>query len=271
MKIVFNGITIENKPYILHDNTVGLGTPPSQNVTQKTIYQDGHTFLRSFYNSRKIDFKFTIIGTSNANLNTIKNTFYEKFSPKGGEVEMTIELNQTLYINAVCEGITPTNGEGRGNYWQTFQVSFDCPDPFFHVTENSQVFAPFAGGFSFPFSFPFSLGTPAASQVLANAGDTATPVRIVLVGPIKEAIINNDTTGESIYLTEDIDPGETVTIDTKKKTVASDVKGNVFNYISSDTAFWDLQPGNNTISYKTSTNILGSSCTIYWNDRYTGI
>lgn len=271
MKIIFNSITFENRPTILHDNTVGLGTPPAQSVTQKTIYQDGSKFLRSFYDNRKITFMFTVTAASNAAMNTVKNNLYNKLNPKQGELEMTVELNQTLYITAVCDGIVPLSGESRGNYWQTYQISFTCHDPFFHDAESSQLFTPFTGGFSFPFSFPFSLGTPAASQTLTNAGDTSTPVRIVLVGSLKEAIIKNETTEESIYLTEDIDPGETVTIDTRLKTVTSSVKGNVFSYISSDTTFWELQPGNNTVSYKTSTNILGSSCTIYWNDRYTGL
>jgi hypothetical protein len=271
MKIVFNGITFENTPNILHDNTLGLGTPPSVFVTQKTYTQDGSTYIRSNYENRKIDFEFTLIATDSADMIASKQNLYEKLNPRQGEQTMTVELYTTLYITALCDGIIPLAGNSKGNYWQTFQISFTCHDPFFWDTENSQLFTPFSGGFSFPFSFPFSLGTPAATQTLVNAGDVETPVRIVLVGPIQEAIITNTTTNESIYLTEDIDPGETVTINTQTKTVSSDVKGNVFNYISEDTTFWTLQPGNNTVTYKTSTNISGSSCTVYWKDRYTGI
>lgn len=271
MKITFNGITFENTPTILHDDTVGLGTPPVQHVTQKTIYQDGMTYLRSFYDDRTIDFMFTVIGTDAADFTTKKNALYAVLSPKAGSKEMVVYYNQTLYINAICEGIQPLAGNGQGNYWQTYQVGFRCPDPFFTTAEATQLMTPFTGGFSFPFSFPFSLGTPAATATITITGDTETPVRIVLVGPLVAPKVTNTTTGEFISILQNIASGETVTIDTKLKTITSDINGNIFHWLDTDSTFWYLEPGANIITYITSTSILGSSCTIYYRNRYTGI
>jgi phage-related protein len=271
MKIIYNGITFENSPHILHDNTVGLGTPPVTSIFEKTYDQDGETYLRNNYEKRIIDFMFTLIGTDNTDLNTKKNALYSALNAKNGLKEMTLTLNQTLYINALSNGIQPLANEGRGDYWQTYQASFTCPDPFFTTTEATQLMTPFTGGFSFPFSFPFSLGTPAATATITITGDTETPIRIVLVGPLVQPKVTNTTTGEFISITTNIASGETVTIDTKLKTITSDVNGNVFHWLDTDSTFWYLEPGANVVTYITSTSILGSSCTIYYRNRYTGI
>lgn len=270
MKIIYNGITFENSPYILHDNTLGLGSPDTEIIFQKTLYQNGKTYIRNNLVERNIDFMFTLVGTDSADLNTKKNDLYSKLNPLNGEKEMTLTLNQTLYINAISQGAKPMAGEGRGDYWQTYQLSFVCPDPALTSALQSQVLTAFTGGFSFPFSFPFSLGTPAATATITNSGDIETPVSIVLVGPMIQPKITNNTTGEFIFLTQNILSGETITIDTKAMTITSSLTGNVFWYMDDSSTFWYLQPGANSVTYISSTSIVGSSCTINYRHRYSG-
>jgi hypothetical protein len=76
-------------------------------------------------------------------------------------------------------------------------------------------------GIDFPIDFPIVFGTGSGSQLsVSNQGNFETPPVFTITGPVTTPIIDNDTTGESIY-TKGLAllAGETAVVDVAKRTL----------------------------------------------------
>lgn len=100
-----------------------------------------------------------------------------------------------------------------------------------------------------------------------NQGTTTSPVTITIVasGATSTSLeIKDTTTGKSVFITTALSAGQTLVIDTD--THSAKVDGvETRSVIGSNTTWWFLNPGNNTITINNGTN---ATVTIEWRDAW---
>jgi len=161
----------------------------------------------------------------------------------------------------------------------TFAVFADDQQELFDrraIINQESIMVGFSGGFSFPFSFPVSFGQVGTQVTITNSGNVDTPVLIYFYGEVEEPVIENQTTDESITLTQTVDDGDILIINTAfgEKSVMLLSGGeytNAFEYVDPDSDFWKLQPGDNTVRYTSSSEGENAECRLYYYNRYSGV
>lgn len=109
-------------------------------------------------------------------------------------------------------------------------------------------------GLAFPLAFPlaFTDGTPVEYGLDVDVGGNfATPPRFVVVGPVSNPVIANETTGDSI-VTRDLTllEGEQLHVDVRTRTLRLDAPTGAPRADLVDAAltrWWQLRPGANTV------------------------
>lgn len=133
------------------------------------------------------------------------------------------------------------------------------------------------GGVTFPLQLPFTLKTKGDTNVnVVNNGHVSTPVTIYFKGAGVNPKITNKTTGEYIKVIRTLTAEQTLIITTGfgNKTVtivnADGSEDNAFNYIDLNSKFFDLEVGDNVITYSTDSQT-PSGVQIAFKNRYNGI
>lgn len=108
------------------------------------------------------------------------------------------------------------------------------------------------GGLTFALTFPLSFGSAQGAGLFAvNEGNIATPVVLIITGPVTNPTIRNDTTGEQIT-TQDfaLASGDVAVIDTRDRTIRLGSSTGTLrpDLIAPATTTWfSLAPGSNTL------------------------
>lgn len=128
------------------------------------------------------------------------------------------------------------------------------------------------GGFVLPALFPVTFGASIGGDAtVVNAGDAPAYPVVTLAGPLTNPRLENTTTGRHISLTLTIGAGETVVIDMRNRTI---VQGGVTNRMdrkSSDSKFWWLNPGNNTVRLTTTISGEAGTASIEYRSSWYGV
>lgn len=200
------------------------------------------------------------------------------FNPKLGKGRLKwTRVDGEFAIKAVRDELSFVNDDSW-YYWQKAILELHAPDPaFFDPSEASWVLASFTGGFELPFSFPLQFGTIGQNLTLENKGDLPSPVVIHFRGPLKNPVLENITTGEEISIVHEIPSDETLIINTAfgQKSVEVEKpdgsRSNAFHYVSLDSTFWQLVPGENDVSYAATEESGNAAVTLSFYHRYEGV
>ena len=134
--------------------------------------------------------------------------------------------------------------------------------------------------FQFPFAFPISFGTVGQDTTIDNTGHLKTPILITMTGPLENPIFTNDTTGDIISLTGagglTLLVGETLVINTNPASPTVQITDgvtttNAYKYLSADSVLWQLELGENDVSYVATAQSGAASVTISYKKRYLGV
>ena len=112
-----------------------------------------------------------------------------------------------------------------------------------------------------------SFSTP-GTPTLTNSGSAPSPPTISITAPVAgltQVILSNTTSGDTLTWNGSITSGEVLVIDMEDMSIAvagsSDPSG-----FSSGSAFWSLEPGNNSVSI--SSTPTAAATVISWRDRW---
>jgi len=275
-----------------HANAInGLGDVAIDIQTQKAPFQDGSTFIDSTLESRVISFEVLIYGTSDTDISKKRSQLARIMHPKLGEGLLEVTYgNISRVIGAVVEHVPsyPSGIENRGNRYQVGLIDLYCANPYFRSSDESvEQLVTFSGGLTFPLTLPTIFGnqdSTAKSRIIVNRGDSPTPIEVTFTGPATSPIrIENETTGEFIEVAQSLLDGEKLWISTqfgKKRVQKIAIDGtviNAFNYIkinpnpSLSSTFFQLQEGNNLITYSTGEEYEKAPVTIGFYNRYLAV
>jgi len=263
----------------------GLGDVDAEIQTQKSPYQDGMTYISSNLSTREISVEILILGTGNEDISE-KRTFLAKIlNPKLGPGTLTYTIGDkvreiTALVNHVP--IYSATEENRQSLFQTALVDFICPDPYWRSEkEHIEQLVTFSGGLTFPLVLPTIFGNQKAdakSRIIVNDGDSSTPIEVTFEGPATSPIrIENETTGKFIEIAQSLLVGEKLWISTAfgkkrvEKITVDETRTNAFNYINLQSTFFQLDPGNNLLTYSTGEDYEKAPVTIRFYPRYLAV
>jgi hypothetical protein len=287
-RIVFTnarGQSVELKssaPFLLQ-SIDGLGDVDADIQTQKAPFQDGSTYIDSVLQERPISMQIAILARDTATLIQQRQYLAAVFNPKLGPGTLRYENGGIVReIKAVPDGVPafPSGKENRGARFQKALINLLCPDPFWLTEEKVDQLVVWEGGLEFPLELPtfFAQQSENKAKILLNDGDVETPIFVTFHGPATAPIrIINVTTGEFIEVNQSLLVNERLEINTAfgqkrvTKVLADGSQINAFHYITLDSTFFQLRPGNNLIDYSTGADYERAAVKITWRNRYLAV
>ena len=269
------------EPPFRYLSSEGFGGTDNEIQTRRGAYQDGTTLQTVRLSPRTLMVRFLLLAADRAGVEQKRRRIAAAFNPRNGlgTLVWTQEDGAQYALRCVALSGSPTFLAGcssQGRSWQEVVVDLQAPDPcWFDAAATTLPLAGLTGGLAFPASFPASFAAMGSTMVVVNKGDIAAPVRIQIPGPCLNPVVENLTTGEKIGLQMEVDEGETILIDTAygnllcRLQAANGTQTNAMQYLSSDSTFWQLQPGENIVTFSAPGG--SAEVAIEYASRYTGV
>jgi hypothetical protein len=285
------GITWDDSLYenseVALTNNYDLGAAEGIISSQVAPYFDGEGIYDETLAPRDILFEYHLISDSNAARDLLIQTLKTAFNPKDKLGLLTLTLGGGILRSIWCI----PNGEpyclpgtARRPTRQIVQVKLRAPRPFFFDPEiKTATLASFSGGLSFPFRTPWTFGTASSTVTITNNGNVPTPVIITFHGDLTNPRVDITNIKDGIETTKFIKAvmtlaaGEVLRIDTslgqhKVEYIVGSSNTNGFQYLDSESEFFWLMPGDNLISFSSSSAIGASAtCSIEYFEQYIGV
>jgi len=269
------------EPPFRYLSSEGFGGTDNEIQTRRGAYQDGTTLQTVRLSPRTLMVRFLLLAADRAGVEQKRRRIAAAFNPRNGlgTLVWTQEDGAQYALRCVALSGSPTFLAGcssQGRSWQEVVVDLQAPDPcWFDAEATTLPLAGLTGGLAFPAFFPASFAAMGSTMVVVNKGDIAAPVRIQIPGPCLNPVVENLTTGEKIGLQMEVDEGETILIDTAygnllcRLQAANGTQTNAMQYLSSDSTFWQLQPGENIVTFSAPGG--SAEVAIEYASRYTGV
>jgi hypothetical protein len=266
-------ITLGNRaPYFLQ-TIDGVGEAGVNIESQKAPRQDGSTYIDNTLGNRAITIQGMIVTKDNPTaVKEARRKMQRVLNPKLGEVVITYQGKE---IKGIVE-TTPIFPSGQGNkgiYYQRYLINLLCHQPFWLDTYyESREMSYLMGGLQFKLSLPTGFSSRGFRRKAINEGDVATPVEIEFTGPAINPTVTNLTTGELMKVNRLLDANDVLEISTAFGDKYVKINGqNAFHYIDLDSTFWQLQPGDNILSYTSNNDSINTKVIVKWKNRYVGL
>ncbi|MGM9924784.1 MAG: phage tail family protein, partial [Bacillus sp. (in: firmicutes)] len=259
----------------------GTGNVEAEIQTAKAPYQDGTTAVGVILQPRVISLGFRIKTDQIETLYELRQRAASVLNPVYGEGELRYEYpGGVKVIEAIPEHV-PTYPAGSSNRGPTFQkavISFYCPDPYWKdVKSISEPLYAVQGAFTFPLELPTEMGIQGSTYVIDNKGAFPAPLQIEFSGPSTNPRVTNETTGEYIQVNQTLEANQRLIINTAmgKKVVEivnqDGTRRNAFNWLDLNSTFFQLNLGENKLTYSAEDGKQDAVVTITYQNRYSGI
>lgn len=207
----------------------------------------------------------------------------QAFNPKMGQGRLIYEYgNVEKEIKAISE-LAPVFPDAGGfkDTMQSGLIQLYCPEPFWLDTfTESEEMADWVGGLMFPLQLPMMFAGRSSKQhtIIHNAGDVETPIVFEFLGAATNPRIIKIDTGEYIQVNRTIKDNERLIINTEfgnKKVILKNIdtgeEVNAFGWIDLGSTFFQLDVGDNLMSYSAESGQETAKVWIRWRNRYVGV
>lgn len=267
-------VIFSDRPPFILENIEGLAGVDADIQTQKAPYQDGSTHIDTLLESRVLTLQVAILASSRTDLYERRSLLSGIFNPKL-DGTLRYENDYTAKEIPVRVDSGPVYPSPKGNV-QECLITLMAPMPFWlDITEQNYKLEDFVTNFRFPFHFPVRFATRGDTRTILNDGDVPTPIEVEFRGHAVNPRIENNTTGEFIQVNREIPADYKLIIDTtfgrkRVSIVAPDgIETNAFHYIDLDSTFFDLEVGENRLSFITDGG--NPEVYVYFKKRYVGV
>lgn len=188
-------------------------------------------------------------------------------------VEITTFDGETYKIDA---NVTDAKIEyKRRGYGSDFLIQLTAGDPLFYSTDGgdeqtAHITRVTQGGYVTPYDLPVNWASGSSPTVVTNAGEAMYLPRIEIHDQAANPVITNQTTGERFKLNINLVSGDDVIIDMRKRTVTLN-GSNIIGNKSTDSLWWGLQTGPNSITLDSDSGSDDVTADIYWRNGVKGI
>lgn len=264
-----------NQKYTI-SNIDGLYPPEGVINTANTAGMDGSVYNSSYLDDRSI----TITLAINAPAEENRLNLYRYFKTKYPVRLYYRNGARDVYIDGYVSKFTIEYFEKK----QIAQIEVKCPMSLFQsTTETLTDFSSLENMFAFPFAIEES-GIPLSELILGqqksiiNGGDVETGIviRLHAVGIVLNPKIYNVDTGEYMILNLEMQPGDEITINTRKKEksirlISDGVESNVVGTLSAGSTWFNLVPGDNVFTYEADEFSENLQCEFIICNQFEGV
>lgn len=257
----------------------GFGGSESEISLSRGAYQDGQTLQSKYLSSRRLSITFVILANTATTLQSRRRAVAKAFNSSTPGVLVWTQADGSEYaLNCITDSGSPSYPQGSqaGETWQTVILDMIAPDPcWYSFPEDELHLAGLTGGATFPITFPATFATMGATAAVWNHGGKPAPVQISIYGPILNPVVTNMTTSQKIALTLDVADGESVEINTTYGALScyhvatNGTRTNAMAYLSADSVFWTLDPGENILTYTATSG--SAEVVVNYVSRYSGV
>lgn len=265
----------------------GLGDVKADNITQKSAFQDGSTYVDTMLEEREIPVTLIIRGADYTQITQSRQRLSAVLNPKLGLGTLRYEGGETVReIPAIVEAL-PTYSDGinnRGVRYQKASVYFIAPDPYWRETADTKTeIALWESLFEFTLEIPeegieLERRSPTLIVNVVNDGhvDTGMIIRFRALGTVVNPSLFNVNTQEWIKINRTMVAGEIITVNTNqgRKRIESNINGvttNIFNSIVRGSKFLQLEIGDNLFRYDADENLDFLEVDIFHAPKYVGV
>ena len=252
-------------------------TPQVRTADEVRGFTDGEFYGRDFLAGRAISMDLLILAGPTG-LRPVLEAMKAALIPQGGGSTSTVPLSFNLpgiatrrvYCRLRRRAL-PITLEYTHNHASAV-VEFYAADPRIYddVASNAQVgLSGAGGGLTFNATPNLTFGTTAApnTQVAMNAGNYNTKPVITITGPVDTPVVQNVTQGLSLKVNMALAAGDTLTLDTDTRSVVLNGTASRRSSLSTDSVWFDLSPGPNTILYSAAAATV-SITYLTWRNAY---
>lgn len=242
-------------PYVDIDRVQGLDSAPYRETTRDHEGADGGFMDAEFEKGRDIILEGTVFAntsTFEAYMDTLKANYAPVQTPIPFYVKAPGTVERLLFVKP--RGVRYDWDAGRRLGMSPVQFLMFAEDPRQYDAVESTLNINYGGdaGFGFSFNLGFSLdfggGATPGGATINNLGNRSTPPTFIILGPVTNPIITNQTYGIAMGFTITLGASDTLTINTRDRTVY--LNGNINRRNTMTTPNWFfLEVGNNFIGY----------------------
>jgi phage-related protein len=272
-------------PYFLTDADGLYGTEADVNVSENT-FDDGGIYQSSHIKTRNI--VLTVRDRGSDDHIAVRDALLDLFLPKAkGQLTIKEADGDSENEKVIDYYMEKVLSDGL-NASRTFSFSLICPDPYFYDLYDKYVqMANYAAMFTFPHNFiaageEFGSRSKEKSKNIQNlTGADAVGLRIdfAINGAVTNPSVTRVESGETIKIGTSSKPlslvyGDLLTVTTGSGNkhiylTRSGVRTEINQYLSSDSSFFELHQGDNTIGYDAESGVSNIEVTVYYRMRYT--
>lgn len=257
-----NGETIvfDDVNYVLNPGMTGFGVAPTE-VRVDPSAGIGGVFRHSRRGVRELDLPITVLGTNRIDVQTKLRKLARITQDRRGPMRLRAQYStgQQLFLDLHYTGGAEGEwGEAGGRTWQQWVLSLVAPQPFWESLTR-QTIQLTGGGTGRGLLPQLTKLRVSSSQALGDVTITSTAdvevfAKWTITGPVTDFTVSNGV--ESWTISGAIAPGDTVTVDTERKTVVDQDGNNLYDRLGPAPKLFPLQPGETTLS------ITGSGATV---------
>jgi hypothetical protein len=250
----------------------GLGFPDVRLDQYARAGTHGVTIAHNLYGGRLITLEGTIRGATPsaylANRQALQAAVGLKLDSNNVPETRTLYLTDlagTPYRVEVVTKSFQADYASPGLTWGRWQLQLQASDYIIESgTESSVTMTlPVSGGVTFPLTFPITFGASSGGSATAtNAGNAAVYPTVTISGPVVNPVLTNDATGESLRLNITLLAGDTLVVNTRRRTILLGQTNKMSSKIAGST-FWSLPPGDNPLRFAGDTYNTGTATIIY--------
>lgn len=267
----------QSRPFFL-TRIDGTGRVRQTINTFKAPDQDGAFFISSALDMRNITLEGTVVAGTVGEAYALRKRFLRVFTPK----QQGLLVYRDRQIACVVEeaGFAASSHERAPNFF----ISLLCPSPFFEaLTEIREELAMWSPLLSFPLEIPdsglmFALRQPSQIITVDNIGDVSCGCQIVFqaLGTVTNPELLNMDTGEYIKLLTTMSAGDEIRVYTHfagKRVLSVDGSTitNAFSLLDTNSTFFQLAAGINTLRFDASVNMELLEVSIYYRPQFLGV
>jgi len=266
----------------------GLHEPPEVfHVTTQAPFQNGADRSLSLYEPREVTIPIKVIAPDYQSLEQAGQALALVFDALQGPGTLvyTRDDGEQFSLTCIANGKCPGEPSDETNRSYNTTISLIAYDPFWYSYPTTRTDFGAGTPLQFPFKFPFKFPTTTPSHTITNEGNVAAPVTITITGEIVNPTITRVYTdkygaevSETLSFTLTMAAGEVLTITTgpgnPQITLLHDdstYDSNPFQYLNADPKFWQLQPGENTVTLTDVSMGATTTMTILHASRYTAV
>lgn len=231
-----------------------------------------------FLGSREVILTLEMVASTDSALNSMHTALKRALRPARGEKPLVMripgigEADSKVRIYARPRAISAPLTMDWFYRVPVVMVRFHATDPrIYRDTERSSTadLATAGGGLNFNLTFNASFGAigDSGSIIATHNGTFPSPWVAKIDGPCSSPRIENVTQGKLIKVNLTLATGEYLVLDSDARSVLLGGTASRYNYLDSDSEWFDLDPGGDQITFRAATGT-SAQMTLSWRDAW---